>query len=57
MTTRTIVVLEISQDYEPGPESKQPDWWEALGLPSPEDWAERFPQAHIRVQLERKVAY
>jgi hypothetical protein len=55
-TIRRIVVLEFSQDFEPGL-AKLPEWWEALGLPPPEYWPERFPESHIRVQLERTVAY
>lgn len=38
-TQVTLVVLEILQDFDPERHT-EPSWWDTLGLPRPERWAE-----------------
>lgn len=48
-TRETLVVLRVVQDDER-------EWWEALGLPAPERWSERFGSTvYARVEVEGRL--
>lgn len=53
-TRRTVVVMEVTQDIEYGT-VPEPNWWNVLGLPEPWRFDEAFPNAHIKIVLERDV--
>jgi hypothetical protein len=54
-TKRTIVILEVMQDYDE--RDPQPWWWDALGLSPPWRWHEETEErnAAAKVLVEREV--
>lgn len=55
-TKRTLIVLEVLQDYDEGAD-RRPTWWEALGLAPPWRWHEETEQrnAIAKVLVERET--